>query len=566
MSDASTSISSEGMTSEDESMTGTWISWFCTLRGHEFFCEITKEWIEDGFNLYGLRQEIGPRYDDCLSLILDRFSHGATSDKLVMQDACLLYGHIHSRYILTSCGLQAMKHKFNMQDFGRCPRFMCHSQPVVPIGLSDRVCQEHVKVYCARCKQIYEPVYPGVQSVDGAFFGTTFPHLFFMSFEQLRPKDCDGENWVPRVYGFRIHGSSQLGPQGSEQPQPHQHDGKAANKNTGRNQAQPHPRPNPKNQSHGRGIDAQVSQRPLVSLASTAVHAAHPHTTALASNASANVLMVNQQVPGLSTAPALAVPAVSSATIAMAPHAHYYPVAAGVSAAATTASHVNPHTTGSTSATSSSSLGGSSSGDHHHQQHHHHPAVAATTAPFLATPVETAFINSTHGLPASHIGVGMGVKGAAGGSGSRSGSGSGSGAEPTFAGDPTKRRRFSEHAGTAVPMPVALRAVEHPGGGFFAPGHQGQVGPAGASGEDGFEAPDTSERPTSSGGSRHSLQRWPTCGSATGKAGTEHTYLALPPGAASVQAVEVPFSFEARLRRGSTAVPTSGSASKRHKA
>lgn len=198
------------MSSEHESLSDTWISWFCTLRGHEFFCEISKEWIEDSFNLYGLRHEIGPRYDECLDLILDRLSHNK-GNKLVMQDACVLYGHIHSRFILTTLGLQAMHHKYNMRDFGRCPRFACHSQPVVPIGLSDRVCQEHVKVYCVRCKQVYEPSYPGVQSVDGAFFGTTFAHLFFMSFDHLLPSDASDE-FEPRIFGFRIHSSSPLSP------------------------------------------------------------------------------------------------------------------------------------------------------------------------------------------------------------------------------------------------------------------------------------------------------------------------------------------------------------------
>uniref|UniRef100_A0A7S2FXL8 Casein kinase II subunit beta n=1 Tax=Octactis speculum TaxID=3111310 RepID=A0A7S2FXL8_9STRA len=214
MADESTTQSSDGSAtmSEGESLSDTWITWFCSLRGHEFFVEVAKEWIEDNFNLYGLRQLIGHRYDDALDLILDRFQacqdNGSSTDcaREVMQAACVLYGLIHCRFILTAFGLEAMQQKYNMHDFGRCPRLLCKSHPVVPIGLCDKVHQEHVKVYCPRCKQVYAPVLAaGMQLVDGAYFGTTFPHLFFLTFEDLVPDPSDEEEYVPRVFGFRLH-------------------------------------------------------------------------------------------------------------------------------------------------------------------------------------------------------------------------------------------------------------------------------------------------------------------------------------------------------------------------
>lgn len=47
---------------EDSESSGGWISWFCNLEGHEFFCEIDEEYIKDSFNLYGLKQLI-PKYE-----------------------------------------------------------------------------------------------------------------------------------------------------------------------------------------------------------------------------------------------------------------------------------------------------------------------------------------------------------------------------------------------------------------------------------------------------------------------------------------------------------------------
>ena len=50
------------MEDEESESTGGWISWFCSLEGHEFFCEIDDEYIKDTFNLYGLKQLI-PKYE-----------------------------------------------------------------------------------------------------------------------------------------------------------------------------------------------------------------------------------------------------------------------------------------------------------------------------------------------------------------------------------------------------------------------------------------------------------------------------------------------------------------------
>lgn len=60
---------SESSSSDDGE--DTWIQWFCALEGHEMFCEVDRSYIEDGFNLYGLRHWV-PSINDSLDVILDR--------------------------------------------------------------------------------------------------------------------------------------------------------------------------------------------------------------------------------------------------------------------------------------------------------------------------------------------------------------------------------------------------------------------------------------------------------------------------------------------------------------
>ena len=98
---------------EDSSASGhdePWIQWFCGLKGHEMFCEVERSYIEDGFNLYGLRTCVS-NFSDCLDLILDRIGPDDSDDSHLTQSACTLYGLIHARYIITAHGLDAMYNK-----------------------------------------------------------------------------------------------------------------------------------------------------------------------------------------------------------------------------------------------------------------------------------------------------------------------------------------------------------------------------------------------------------------------------------------------------------------------
>jgi hypothetical protein len=111
--------------------------------------------------------------------------------------ARLLYGLIHARWIVTARGLAKMLDKYKRADFGRCPRVLCHAQPLLPVGLTDVPYEKSVKLYCGRCEDIYSPKSSRHGSIDGAYFGSTFPHLLFLVYPHLVPPKAsiEGGDW-----------------------------------------------------------------------------------------------------------------------------------------------------------------------------------------------------------------------------------------------------------------------------------------------------------------------------------------------------------------------------------
>ncbi len=47
--------------------------------------------------------------------------------------------------------------------------------------------------------------------MDGAFFGTTFPHLFFLTINDL-PETQQSTIYEPKIFGFKVNEKSIVGP------------------------------------------------------------------------------------------------------------------------------------------------------------------------------------------------------------------------------------------------------------------------------------------------------------------------------------------------------------------
>ncbi|KMZ61899.1 Casein kinase II beta-4 subunit, putative, expressed [Zostera marina] len=171
---------------EEELEDHSWITWFCKKRGKNFLCRVNEDFIKDEFNLNGLRKVV-PYYDLALNTILDEevpyWIEEEVDDNILKHSAEMLYGLIHARYILTPRGLKAMSEKFENADFGFCPRVLCKNQYCLPVGISDKPHKEFIKIYCPNCQDVYDTFQKN--KLDGAYVGTTFPHLFYMYFPSI---------------------------------------------------------------------------------------------------------------------------------------------------------------------------------------------------------------------------------------------------------------------------------------------------------------------------------------------------------------------------------------------
>jgi casein kinase II subunit beta len=111
--------------------------------------------------------------------------------------------------------MKLMEEKYKNVAFGRCPRVMCSGQSVLPVGQSDVMREASVKIFCPKCNDIYYPRSSRHKSLDGAFWGTTFPHLFLMQFpDYIAPKSKF--TYVSKIYGFRVHKTALMPKVGEE--------------------------------------------------------------------------------------------------------------------------------------------------------------------------------------------------------------------------------------------------------------------------------------------------------------------------------------------------------------
>ncbi|KAK2960622.1 putative Casein kinase II subunit beta [Blattamonas nauphoetae] len=216
--------------SQQDSIQENWVRWFCSLTGNDWYCVIPREFIEKESNLIGLHTQI-KGYNKALNEILDlRDYDDASSDvdsQSLKRNTVSLFNLLHARFITTPIGLEMMSLKFLQKAFGVCPRVMCDSQALLPIGQSSQCNKGYVLLYCPKCEDLYIPPSLIHQTIDGAAFGPSFPHLFLFEYPLLVPpiskprthnlpalemlpstSSCNSirpDRFPSKIYGFSLH-------------------------------------------------------------------------------------------------------------------------------------------------------------------------------------------------------------------------------------------------------------------------------------------------------------------------------------------------------------------------
>ena len=197
-----------------------WITQFCNLPENNWLVPIDKEWIGDWFYQYGIESQFD-EFQLCIELITD--SHLDPKWRILTDDkvkdlhiqATMIYGLMHARWITQPKGLMMMKKKYEAGVFGKCPRYLCKGTNLLPVGINFSLRKHRAKLFCPQCNDIYTSTN---MVIDGAYFGSAFPHIFLSEYSYFDlskkfspyPFSCFGSMPNHLVHETNVHKSDTI--------------------------------------------------------------------------------------------------------------------------------------------------------------------------------------------------------------------------------------------------------------------------------------------------------------------------------------------------------------------
>jgi casein kinase II subunit beta len=107
-------------------------------------------------------------------------------------------------------GLAILYGRYLRREYGTCPRALCDSQGVLPVGMNDKLRVSRVKVFCPKCEELYVPQTNSARAaaLDGSYFGTSLCHVFLKAYENLIVLPPVTYNYEPMIFGFKMAGKA----------------------------------------------------------------------------------------------------------------------------------------------------------------------------------------------------------------------------------------------------------------------------------------------------------------------------------------------------------------------
>ncbi|KAK8875459.1 hypothetical protein M9Y10_005625 [Tritrichomonas musculus] len=181
----------------------TWLDSFLQKRSSEFFVRVDEDYLQDSFNLFGIKDRM-TYFKEATNLLLnDQISQKVSDPKLIKKKAAILYGQIHQRFLSTPDGLEKMYKKYKKSHFPKCPRVYCKGVSCFPYGVTDQLGEHKLMFYCPGCNDVYKIQLPEIDKVDGAYFGPSYVHMLFQKYPDVIP-NIKHQTYVPTVFGFRM--------------------------------------------------------------------------------------------------------------------------------------------------------------------------------------------------------------------------------------------------------------------------------------------------------------------------------------------------------------------------
>ena len=195
-----------------KSQTSEWITKYLSTMNHDFYFAVPQKYYVDSLSLSHLQDHFsrdGMRMDNfkrCFSILNGDSVRNSRKEYAHFESTLkVMYDIIHGRFCVSEAGLEKIREKYEQGVYGKCPRVYCDGHLLLPVGMHDLPGESNTKLFCAKCRDIYQP--PKHVVIDSAAFGTSLPHFFLGQYPDLCPTKPNQE-YVPKIYGFRINSKS----------------------------------------------------------------------------------------------------------------------------------------------------------------------------------------------------------------------------------------------------------------------------------------------------------------------------------------------------------------------